>query len=205
MSEFLYLYPLWIRLWHWLNALMFLVLIITGISMQYAGPDLIFIRFDIAVTYHNIAGFILTFSFVLFVILNSITGNYAYYRVKKKGWIKRLNKQFAYYTGGLFRHEEPPYPVTKKRKFNPMQKMSYLVVMYLLMPVMIISGLGLMYPEIIIENVFGISGIHLTDLFHIVSGFILSVFMVIHIYFCTIGKTTLSNFRGMITGWHEAH
>ena len=32
----IYLYPIWIRLWHALNALMFLVLIITGISLHYA-------------------------------------------------------------------------------------------------------------------------------------------------------------------------
>ena len=205
MSERLYLYPLWVRIWHWTNALMFLVLIITGVSMQYSSPDLPMIRFDRAVYFHNLAGVILTFSFVFFVILNRLTGNYQYYRCKRKGCIKRLKRQFDYYTGGLFKHEDVPYPVSRKRKFNPMQKMSYLLAMYILMPVMIVTGLGLMYPEIIIEDVFGISGIHLTDLFHIVSGFVLSVFMVIHIYFCTIGKTTVSNFRSMITGWHEAH
>jgi thiosulfate reductase cytochrome b subunit len=105
----------------------------------------------------------------------------------------------------LFKGEGAPYPVSKKRKFNPMQKLSYLLVMYVLMPVMIVTGLALMYPEIIIEDVFGISGIHLTDLFHIISGFVLSVFMVVHVYFCTIGKTPVSNFRSMVTGWHEAH
>ena len=87
MSERLYLYPLWVRLWHWINALMFLVLIITGISMQYSDPGYPLIRFDIAVFYHNLSGVILTISFILFVIMNRISGNYKYYRVKKKGAI----------------------------------------------------------------------------------------------------------------------
>jgi thiosulfate reductase cytochrome b subunit len=205
MSEILYLYPLWVRLWHWINALMFLVLIVTGISMQYSSPDLPMIRFDRAVYFHNLSGVILTISFVFFVVLNRITSNSRYYKYKKKGFLKRLKRQFAYYTVGIFRQQEPPYPVSRKRKFNPMQKLSYLLVMYVLMPVMIVTGLALMYPEIIIENVYGISGIHLTDLLHIISGFVLSLFMVVHIYFCTIGKTPVSNFRSMITGWHEAH
>ncbi len=205
MSESLYLYPFWVRLWHWVNALMFLVLIVTGISMQYSSPDLPMIRFDRAVYFHNLSGIILTISFAFFVVFNRISSNSRYYKYKKKGFLKRLKRQFRYYTVGIFQHEEPPYPVSTKRKFNPMQKLSYLLVMYFLMPVMILTGLALMFPEIIIENVFGISGIHLTDLFHIISGFVLSLFMVVHVYFCTIGKTPVSNFRGMITGWHEAH
>ena len=204
-EEKLYLYPLGIRIWHWVNALMFLLLIVTGISMQYSTPNYPLIRFDIAVSTHNIAGVILTFSFVFFVFYNRFSGNYKFYRCKRKGCIKRLNRQFEFYTIGIFKNEDPPYRISEKRKFNPMQKMSYLLVMYILMPVMIITGLGLMYPETIIDNVFGISGIHMTDLFHIVSGFVLSVFMCIHVYFCTIGKTTVSNFKSMITGWHEAH
>lgn len=204
MSERLYLYPIWIRIWHWINALMFLVLIITGLSMQYSNPDYPMIRFDYAVFYHNISGVILTFSFALFVIVNRLTGNYNYYKCNKDGCMKRLKRQFMYYTFGIFRKEDKPFPISAERKFNPMQKMSYLMVMYILMPIMIITGIALMYPEIIIEDVFGISGIHMTDLLHIISGFVLSVFMVIHIYFCTMGKTPLSDFKSMITGWHES-
>jgi len=70
------------------------------------------------------------------------------------------------------------------------------------MPILIISGLALLYPEVIIFNIFGISGIHLTDLVHVSSGFLLSIFMIIHIYFCTFGKTAFSNFKGMINGYH---
>lgn len=204
MSERLYLYPIWIRLWHWINALMFLVLILTGLSMQYSSPDYPMIRFDYAVFYHNISGVILTFSFVMFVLVNRITGNYNYYKCKQKGCVKRLKRQFVYYTIGIFQKEDAPYPISEKRKFNPMQKMSYLIVMYILMPIMIVTGLALMYPEVIIDEFLGFSGIHMTDLLHIISGFALSVFMVIHIYFCTMGKTPVSNFKSMFTGWHES-
>lgn len=86
-----------------------------------------------------------------------------------------------------------------------MQKFSYLLVMYIGMPALIVTGVALLYPEIIIPNVGGLSGIHLTDLVHIIVGFVLSVFMIIHVYFCTIGATPTSNFKSMIDGWHSKH
>lgn len=205
MSEKLYLYPLWIRIWHWTNALMFLVLIVTGLSMQYSSPDYPLIRFDIAVSLHNISGVIVIISYLYFVIVNRFSRNRQYYRFYRKGFFGRLKKQFMYYTVGIFKNEPPPFPVTETSKFNPMQKFSYLMVMYLGVPGLIITGVALLYPEIIIPNVGGISGIHMTDLVHIIVGYVLSVFMVIHVYFCTIGATTTSNFKSMMNGWHETH
>lgn len=199
MSEKVYLYPKWVRLWHWVNALMFLALIISGISMQYA----IWIRFDYAVSIHNIAGVILTFSYLFFLVFHFFTSNKKYYRIKKKKFHKKLKKQFSYYISGIFKKEAPPYPISEKRKFNPLQKLSYIIAMFILMPFVIITGLALLFPEFIIPKVFGFSGLHLTDLFHIFIGFILSIFMFIHIYFSTMGKSPASNFKGMITGWHE--
>ena len=134
MSEQLYLYPLWIRIWHWTNALMFLVLIITGLSMQYSSPDFPLIRFDLAVSFHNISGVIISINYLFFIVVNRFSFNRKYYRFKRKGFINRLMKQFLYYTVGIFKNEPPPFPVSKKRKFNPMQKFSYLMVMYIGMP-----------------------------------------------------------------------
>lgn len=205
MKDRIYLYPIWIRIWHWTNALMFLVLIVTGLSMQYSSPDYPMIRFDWAVSFHNISGVIVTISYLFFIVVNRFSFNRKYYRFKRKGFYNRLKKQFLFYTIGIFKNEPAPYPVSKKRKFNPMQKFSYLLVMYVGMPVLIITGLGLLYPEFIVPDISGISGIHLTDLIHIISGFILSIFMVIHIYFCTIGTKPLSNFKSMITGWHGSN
>ncbi len=202
MSEKLYFYPLWIRIWHWTNAFMFLVLIITGLSMQYSSPDYPMIRFDIAVSLHNISGVIVILAYLLFIVINRFSKNRDYYRCQRKGCFTRLKTQFIYYTFGIFKNESPPFPVNEERKFNPMQKFSYILVMYVGMPGLIITGIALLYPEIIIFNVGGMSGIHLTDLIHVISGFLLSIFMVIHIYFCTFGKTAFSNFKGMITGYH---
>jgi thiosulfate reductase cytochrome b subunit len=70
---------------------------------------------------------------------------------------------------------------------------------------MIVSGWGLLYPEVTVTGFLGLSGLDMTDLLHIVSGFGISIIMCVHIYFCTIGKSPVSNFKSMISGYHETH
>lgn len=205
MSEKIYLYPLWIRLWHALNAILIILLIISGISMQYTNPENPFIRFDIAVTMHNISGMILTANYIIFLVGNFITPNGKYYKIELKGLIGRLIKQFTYYTFGIFKHEKPPFPVTKDSKFNPLQLFTYLIAMYILVPIVFITGWALLYPELILTKFFGGSGLKVNDFIHVIVGFFLSFFMFIHVYFCTIGATFISNFKSMITGFHESH
>ena len=204
-EERIYLYPVWIRLWHLLNAIVCLTLIITGISMQFSNPKFPMIRFNVAVTIHNVAGIVLCISYILFFIGNLLTNNGKYYKPVISGFFNRLKTQFIYYTMGLFKGKTPPYPVTLERKFNPLQQVTYIGTMYFLVPLSFITGLAMLYPEIIPVRIFWSSGLHFTDLIHITAGFLISVFMVIHIYFCTIGTTPLSNFKSMIDGYHEAH
>ena len=204
-EEKIYLYPIWIRLWHALNALCCLFLIATGISMQFSNPAVSLIRFDLAVSLHNIFGILLVVNYLIFFLGNLFTWNGKHYKISFPGFYQRLMSQFRYYTRGIFKGEHPPFPSNKELKFNPLQQFSYVMVMYILVPIMAVSGLGLMYPDVIPIQIIGISGLHLTDLFHIISGFIISLFMFVHIYFCTIGKTPTSNFKSMIDGYHEAH
>ena len=133
----IYLYPVWIRLWHTINALMIILLILTGISMRYSSPERTLIRFDIAVAIHNVAAIIVTFNYGIFVIGNIITRNGRYYRNWRKNLATSLWKQFIFYAVGIFRKEPHPFPVTEEQKFNPLQKISYAVVMYLCMPLLL--------------------------------------------------------------------
>jgi len=104
----------------------------------------------------------------------------------------------------MFKGEKHPFPVTEKRKFNPLQKLTYVLAMYVALPLLIISGAGLLFPEITLPRFFGVSGLILTDILHITMGFFLSVFMVIHIYTCTLGAKPTSLFWGMISGYHRS-
>lgn len=199
-----YLYPLWLRIWHHMNALLMLSLIFTGVSMQYSNPDYPLIRFDIAVAVHNISGVLLTMSYIYFFVIIVFTSIGRYY-VMRQGFFKSLFIQARYYIFGMFRGESTPYPVNENRKFNPIQQMSYNVVQHAITPISLITGWALLYPETIVLNVFGYGGIFLTSLLHVIAGFSISVFLLIHIYFITVGHTVTSNLKSMITGYHEIH
>ena len=202
----MYLYPKWIRIWHWINAMTFLVLIITGISMQYTDKNnaAYVVGFAKAVKWHNFAALILVINYVIFVTGNLVTSNGRYYRIEKKNFLENLVRQARFYAFGMFRKEMHPFPVTEKDKFNPLQKITYVLAMYVAFPLLIISGIGLLLPEITIRSFFGVSGLIYTDILHITMGFCLSIFMIIHIYTCTLGAKPSTLFWGMITGYHRA-
>jgi len=205
MNKGLYLYPVIIRIWHFLNAIFIIALIISGVSMQYSDPAQPFLRFDIAVTMHNISGIVLAMNYLLFIIGNTISGNAKQYTIKLEGLMSRLNKQFGYYTVDLFKGKEAPFPVTKKSKFNPIQQVTYFLMMFIFMPVLFISGLLLLYSGTFIRQLLGVKAFFYTDILHMVIGFFLSIFLIIHLYFCTVGTKPLSNFKSIITGYHESN
>jgi thiosulfate reductase cytochrome b subunit len=178
---------------------------ISGLGLQYAGYGLNFMRFDLSVSLHNISAILLTASYLLFFIGNIVTGNGKFYKMRLNSIFKNVMIQGKYYTFGIFKGQKPPFPVSEENKFNPLQKLSYIVVMYLLMPVMFLTGWALLFPEIVLPKIFGWSGLHMNDLLHIFSGYLISLFMFVHIYFCTFGATAGSNFRTMFTGWYRKH
>lgn len=201
----IYLYPLWLRIWHHVNAVLMLSLILTGVSMQYSNPDYPLIRFDIAVSLHNISGILLTLSYFYFFLGILFTSIGRYYVMRSQGFFKSFYLQARYYMFGIFRGEPSPFPVNEERKFNPIQQITYNVIQHAITPVTFITGWALLYPESIILNVFGFSGIMLTSLLHVTAGFFISIFLVIHLYFITVGHSVTSNLKSMVTGYHEIH
>ena len=199
----IYFYPVWLRIWHAVNALGILILIITGISMQ-SDMDSSVIGFSLTVNLHNIAGVVVFLSYFVFFVGNIVTNNSRFYLIKMKGFFNRPIKQGMYYMWGMFHGEKYPFPLSEKRKFNPLQKIFYVMVMYLAVPVVIVTGLALLFPELIIDNVYGISGVFMTAILHSAMGFFISIFLMIHLYIASVGKSPLENYKSMLTGWHHA-
>lgn len=201
-TEKIYFYPLWLRIWHGFNALGIITLIISGILMQSSNQSN-GIDFNMLVNVHNIAGVIVTMSYFGFFIGNIVSGNGRFYLIKLKGFFDRPIKQAYYYAWGMFHGMKSPFPLSEKRKFNPLQKYIYVFVMYLVLPGVIITGFALLFPEIIVQELYGVSGVFLTAVFHSALGFFISIFLIIHLYVASIGKSPLDNFKGIITGWHH--
>ena len=196
-------YPLFIRIWHFLNALLFLCLILTGLNLQFSNPDHPFISLEASVRLHKICGIALTINYLLFFVGNILSGNGKNYFVRINSLAKKIMLQVKYYILRSWKNPEPPFPVTSENKFNPLQASAYAIVMYIGVPLLFLTGLGLLFPQIVIEKIFGTSGLLLTDIIHVVSGFILFLFLLVHIYMSTMGKTRSGSFRAIITGWQE--
>ena len=125
MSKNFYHYPVWVRLWHLTNAVLCLFLIVTGFSMLYSDPDnALVVKFQRAVSIHNVCGVLLTISYTAFLFGNLFTDNGRHYLVSLKGLGERLWKQMRFYAFGYFKGEEAPFPVNGERKFNPLQQIS---------------------------------------------------------------------------------
>ncbi len=205
MEERIYIYPGWIRLWHAINGVLCLVLIASGLSMQFAGFDKVLMDFAFAVKLHNICGVILTFNYLIFFVGNMFTMNGRQYWLYRKGVFSNMFKQAMYYTFGVFKNEKVPFPITKDNKFNPLQRFTYFIVTYIMLILVIVTGWAYLFPEIVPVSIFGVGGLLITDLVHISAGFIISIFLVIHVYFCTIGNKNMQNFKGIINGFHTSH
>ena len=195
----MYLYPKWIRLWHILNAVLCLILIFSGLNLQYSGK---FISLEKAIRLHNVSGMILTVSYLFFFVGNMVSSNRKHYRIRFKNLMQRVSKQIRYYATGIFKGEKNPFYVEKENKFNPIQKVSYIFIMYLCLPLIILTGWDLMFPGTFSIPLIGVKGLVISDLIHIIGGFILSVFLILHIYLCTIGPTTGSLFMSILSGYH---
>jgi thiosulfate reductase cytochrome b subunit len=200
----MYLYPKWIRAWHLFNAILFIILIITGLKIHYMDKESTSVISESvkSIKWHNIAAFLLIINYILFIAGNIITKNGKYYRIAGRGFIGELFIQLKYYLSGMFKGEKRPFPVTEEHKFNPLQKLSYVIAMYFAVPLVIISGIALFLPDKSIPEIFGFSVHLITIVLHISTGFFLSLFFIIHIYSCTLGSRPTSLFTGIITGYH---
>ena len=194
-----YMYPAFVRAPHWINAALFVILGYTGLSVRFQEASWA-LGLEPATRIHNVCGILLACNFLAYVIRALATGDIRQYLPGDQGGLKPLLVQARYYCSGIFRGEPHPYPVTPQRRFNPLQRATYLVVFLIGMPVLIASGVLLLMPEAataaIAPRRFLVAA-HVT----IVIGF--ALFFVGHLYLATTGATPLSLIRGMVTGRHE--
>ncbi|NJB68347.1 thiosulfate reductase cytochrome b subunit [Desulfobaculum xiamenense] len=196
-----YVYDLHVRVWHWINAALFVVLVATGFSMHFAGlPGTI--GFAVSVHAHDIAGWLLVANYGVFVLMALATGNIRQYIPNPRGMIVRWAVQARFYLWGIFRGEAHPYRVTRSQRFNPLQQAAYLPIMYLMMPLLILSGVWMFFPELTPETVFGYPGMWLTASVHNILAVGFAIFLVAHVYLSTTGDKVLSLVKGMFTGYH---
>lgn len=80
------------------------------------------------------------------MLINAVGDNGHHYRIRRQGgWNERQNKR-DFICLALCR-EEHPFPATTQSKFNPLQQVAYVGVMYGLLPLLLLTGLLCLYPQ----------------------------------------------------------
>ncbi len=200
----IYLHPLPIRIWHWLNALGFIFLILTGANIR--GIIKLF-SVETAVEIHSWLGFILLANYCIWLFYYLLTLKIKIYIPPLHHPIefaKKALRQAKFYGLGIMVGAENPHHSTPDNKFNPMQQVSYLMIMALLIPVQIITGLFLWDPKLF-SPIVNLVGIQIFDAIHIFLWIFFSAFIIVHFYLATLGHTPLAHIIAMFTGYEEEH
>ena len=181
MAKLTNTYPFWLRLWHSVNGIICLILIITGLMMQYASPVNIEISLPVAIFIHNGCGIILILNWIFFILANGLSKNGNYYWPTFKIFGEALI-QFKYYAYGIFKGEHSPYKDDPSRKFNPLQQLAYWSTMYIFTPLLVITGFIMYNVERLLIDEKSIIIYQVCDLIHISAAFLISVFLIMHLY-----------------------
>ncbi len=189
------------RAWHWIHALGIVLLVLTGMNIHFADTFGV-LSFESAVELHNIVGIVVSFDWGLWFFYNLFSLRFRFYLPSRDELPPGLLKQAMYYGYGIFMGREHPFHINSRRKFNPLQKLSYLGVMFVLVPFQIVTGLFL-YSMFTGYSVYDSNLSMLFSLVHYLGAIIAACFVMAHVYLTTTGHQPLSLLQFMITGWHD--
>jgi len=204
-KEMVYMTPLPVRIWHWLNAFGIVTLCATGLQIRFPDYINIFGAYRAAIRLHNTAGVVVSVSYLLWLI---------YYLAVARSLIKLyvptvedlksgIFRQAYYYFLAYFFGKPNPHHSTPDSKFNPMQKAAYLVIMLILLPLVVLTGGLLMYIAPLRELLLLLGGIKMLVGTHFLLSCCFTAFLFVHIYLATLGHTPLAHFKPMWNGWEE--
>lgn len=187
-EEKVFLYPKAIRVWHWINMALFSTLLFSGLGAIFKiAPK------EFLITTHVVVAALFIFVWTFFIAYNAL-GNFQNYKIEKKGFLKSCALQIKYYLFGILNGGKNPHEPTLNNKFNSLQKLSYLFMMYGIVPLFIISG--------ILEK---IKPIHKPMLYiHIYfCTFVTVIFICIHLYMVLSGKYASQKVKSMVDGYER--
>jgi thiosulfate reductase cytochrome b subunit len=200
-----YLQPTPVRIWHWLNAFGIITLGVSGAQIRFPEFVTLFGSFKSAVMLHNAAGIVVALSFSFwFFYYTCIAHKMTHLYVPNKDDLERgLVRQAVFYFFNYFRGKPNPHHPTPDSKFNPMQKSAYLLIMFVLMPLVSLTGILLMNVAPLRELILLIGGLKILVGLHFLLACSLFAFLFTHVYLATLGRTPLAYVKPMWTGWEE--
>ena len=206
MSEkkLLYIHPAPVRVWHWINAVGIVMLVITGIQIRFVEMFDLF-SLEEAINLHNYIGFLVIADYALWFAYYIGTGKIKIYFPNLKTFIPDCVNQVKYYGSGIFKGDPNPHHMTPTHKFNALQQKAYLGLMFVLLPVQMLTGLFLWRVNKFQKYIDFFGGVKIIDSVHVLLFFFFAAFLIVHSYLASLGHTPLAHFKAMFTGYEEEH
>lgn len=200
----IYVHPLPVRIWHWINALGFIALILSGAQIRYS--DLVALMpFKLAVQLHNWVGFALIGNYFIWLLFYLFTDKIKVYHpeLNPAKYYRDSLRQAAFYGYGIFKGQPNPHHVSAYRKFNALQSITYQIIMILLVPLQFYTGLLLWDVNGFAGSIELFGGVRVVSTVHVLLFIFFCAFIFIHPYLASLGHTPSAHFKAMLTGYEE--
>ena len=200
----IYVHPLPVRIWHWLNAVGFVILILTGLNIRYVDVFSL-TSFPTAVTIHNWTGFVLIGNYFIWLCFYLFTDKITVYhpQLDPARYFRDSMRQAMYYGYGIFKGQPNPHHVSAYHKFNALQSTMYQIIMILLVPIQFYTGLLLWNLDLFAGSVAFLGGVRVVATVHVLLFIFFSAVIFGHIYLASLGHTTSAHFKAMFTGYED--
>lgn len=183
------------RFWHWAQMIVIVTLTVTGFEIH--GSFELFGYLE-AVRIHDASAWVYIAITLLAMAWMLFSGEWQQF------WPSayKVKEQAQYYLSGIFKHAPHPVEKTPKKKLNPLQRIVYFVLLGIIVPAQILTGLAYMYFQYT-KNQLGLNSLKDIAIIHTVGAFLLMAFLVTHLYLITTGKKPSTNLKAMITGFED--
>ncbi|MBK6647012.1 MAG: cytochrome b/b6 domain-containing protein [Anaerolineales bacterium] len=202
VTKTVYMYEAYERFWHWLQTAAIVILLLTGLVIH--RPDMFgAFSFRNIVTVHNVLAVLLALNALISIVWHLVSGEIQQYIPHPYGFIDQMIAQAKYYVQGIFKHEPHPFHKSKQRKFNPLQMVTYVGLLGVLLPLQGLTGMMMWLVQKVpaIQTWFG--GLTFLAPAHTLMAWLFASFIVGHVYLTTTGATPLEAMKAMVTGYEE--
>jgi thiosulfate reductase cytochrome b subunit len=201
-QEKVYMYQPYERFWHWLQTSVIVLLLVTGLIIH--RPGLFSSLFQGVVVMHNVLWVILGINAALSLFYHLASGQIRQFIPRPYGFFDDAIVQARYYLRGIFKYEPHPFEKTPAKKMNPLQQVTYLVILNVLLPLQGLTGIlmwGVQKWPALAGKLGGLPGL---APFHTLIAWLFAAFILGHVYLTTTaGSRPLQSIKGMVTGWEE--
>lgn len=192
-----YLYKRYERFWHWSQALLIGLMALTGFEVHGSYELLGYKR---AVDVHTLSAWALLTLWAFTIFWQFTTGEWRQYTPS----LHNVVGMARYYTIGIFRDAPHPFRPSVARKHNPLQRLTYLLLLAFILPLIWASGLlYLFYADWARLRLDQWLSLEAVALAHTAGAFMIVAFFFAHVYLTTTGHTVFAHLKAMITGWEE--